>query len=219
MDLEGGFFLVRFSNQDDYVHALFEGPWMIADHYLLIQRWRPLFMPQEMEVHKLAVWVRIPNLPVELYNRYFLWKVGKILGTMLRIDENTSIHSSGKFARICVKIDLRKQLVPSFATLGKEFYLVYEGLHQICFYCERYGHKMDDCLEMRKHVTGTNFDQGGNSDRNHHKENSNICSHQKQDQNLQNPQKGKEKIGGENNGTINENHNTTVSNPQQSRSF
>ncbi|RYR74916.1 hypothetical protein Ahy_A02g009626 [Arachis hypogaea] len=98
MDLQGGFFLVRFSNQDDYALALFEGPWMIAGHYLLIQRWSPLFMPQETKVQKMAVWICIPNLPAELYNRYFLWKVGKTLGTMLWVNELTSIQSSGKFA-------------------------------------------------------------------------------------------------------------------------
>ncbi|RYR28867.1 hypothetical protein Ahy_B01g053066 isoform C [Arachis hypogaea] len=41
MDLVGNFFLVSFGSQEDYGHALFEGPWMIADHYLLVQRWRP----------------------------------------------------------------------------------------------------------------------------------------------------------------------------------
>ncbi|RYR20560.1 hypothetical protein Ahy_B03g065740 [Arachis hypogaea] len=39
MDLVGGYFLVKFSSQEDYSHALFEGPWMITDHYLLIQRY------------------------------------------------------------------------------------------------------------------------------------------------------------------------------------
>ncbi|RYQ95744.1 hypothetical protein Ahy_B08g091089 [Arachis hypogaea] len=33
---------------------LFEGPWMIADHYLLVQRWRPLFIPHEMDVQNIA---------------------------------------------------------------------------------------------------------------------------------------------------------------------
>ncbi|XP_057744969.1 uncharacterized protein LOC130962820 [Arachis stenosperma] len=99
MDLVGNFFLVSFGSQEDYGHALFEGPWMIADHYLLVQRWRPLFMPMETQVQKIAVWVRIPNLPAELYNKYFLWKFGKSLGTMLKVDELTSIHSRGKFAR------------------------------------------------------------------------------------------------------------------------
>ncbi|XP_057746892.1 uncharacterized protein LOC130966140 [Arachis stenosperma] len=152
MDLEGKFFLVRFTDQDDYSHALFEGPWMIADHYLLVQRWRPLFISQEMDVQKVAVWIRIPNLPAELYNKYFLWKVGKALGTMLKVDDLTSIHSRGRFARICVEIDLRKKIIPTFTALGKDFNIVYEGLHQICFSCGRYDHRMENCHDK---VAGT----------------------------------------------------------------
>ncbi|RYR05428.1 hypothetical protein Ahy_B06g085290 [Arachis hypogaea] len=52
MDLEENFFLVRFFNQEDYSNALFKGPWMIIDHYLLIQRWRLLFVPQEVNIQK-----------------------------------------------------------------------------------------------------------------------------------------------------------------------
>ncbi|RYR54467.1 hypothetical protein Ahy_A06g029749 [Arachis hypogaea] len=74
MDLEKGFFLVQFSCHEDYGYVLFEGPWMIADHYMLVQRWRPLFIPQETEMQKLATWMRILNLPAELYNKHFLWK-------------------------------------------------------------------------------------------------------------------------------------------------
>ncbi|XP_057724138.1 uncharacterized protein LOC130940104 [Arachis stenosperma] len=164
MDLEENFFLIRFFNQEDYSYALFEGPWMIADHYLLVQRWRPLFIPQEVDIRKVAVWIRIPNLPAELYNKYFLWKVGKALGTMLKIDELTSIHSRGKFARVCVEIDLRKPVIPIFSTLGKEFKLEYEGLYQICFKCGRYGHRLENYSEwvgdMPKQVIQTTMDGG-----------------------------------------------------------
>ncbi|RYR33268.1 hypothetical protein Ahy_A10g047827 [Arachis hypogaea] len=117
-DLEEKFFLIRFHAQEDYAYALFEGPWMIADHYLLVQRWIPLFFPHEMRIQKVAVWVRIHNLPVELYNKYFLGKVGNSQGTMLKIDGYTSIHSREKFARICVEVDLRQQLVLSFSALA-----------------------------------------------------------------------------------------------------
>ncbi|RYR05406.1 hypothetical protein Ahy_B06g085265 [Arachis hypogaea] len=65
MDLEKNFLI-------HYSYALFERPWMIANHYLLVQCWRPLFMPQGIDICKVAVWVRIPNLPAELYNKYFL---------------------------------------------------------------------------------------------------------------------------------------------------
>ncbi|KAL4371951.1 hypothetical protein AHAS_Ahas06G0217100 [Arachis hypogaea] len=103
----------------------------------------PLYANGKTQVQKIVVWVRIPNLPIELYNKYFFWKVKKSLGTMLKVDKLTSIHSRRKFAHICVEIDLRNMLVPSFSALDKEFYIEYEDLHQICFKCGRYGHKLD----------------------------------------------------------------------------
>ncbi|KAJ1384001.1 hypothetical protein SESBI_42905 [Sesbania bispinosa] len=73
-DLNDEFFTVRFSDPEDYNHTLFEGPWLITDHYLLVQRWRPRFKPYQDSIKKIAIWVRIPNLPMELYNPHFLWR-------------------------------------------------------------------------------------------------------------------------------------------------
>ncbi|KAI8024284.1 Perakine reductase [Camellia lanceoleosa] len=47
VDLGSDFFLVRLSNRDDYDHVLFDGPWVIAGHYLSIRKWRPEFRPSE----------------------------------------------------------------------------------------------------------------------------------------------------------------------------
>ncbi|KAL4286384.1 hypothetical protein AHAS_Ahas19G0080800 [Arachis hypogaea] len=74
----------------------------------------------------------------------------KNLDTMLRVGELTSILSRGKLSCICMEINLRKQLVPSFMALEKEFQLIYEGLHQICFYCGIYGHRVDGCPDVKK---------------------------------------------------------------------
>ncbi|KAL4314812.1 hypothetical protein AHAS_Ahas15G0122500 [Arachis hypogaea] len=81
---------------------------------------------------------------------------------MLKVDELTSIHSRGKFARICVEIDLRKKIVPSFTALGKDFNIVYERLHQICFNCGKYGHRIEQCSEsMTGTTTNTAMDPTG----------------------------------------------------------
>ncbi|KAL4330062.1 hypothetical protein AHAS_Ahas13G0362500 [Arachis hypogaea] len=69
---------------------------------------------------------------------------------MHKVDEHTSIYSRGKFAHICMEIDLSKKLVPFSSALGKEFRLEYECLHLICFNCGRYGHKYDGCPEKMK---------------------------------------------------------------------
>lgn len=51
--------MVTFSEEGDYHHALLERPWLILDHYLLVQRWRPFFRPCQPTAKKIAAWVRI----------------------------------------------------------------------------------------------------------------------------------------------------------------
>ncbi|RYR33996.1 hypothetical protein Ahy_A10g048700 [Arachis hypogaea] len=50
-------------------------------------------------------------------------------------------------------------LVLTFIALGKEFGLEYEGLHQICFKCGRYGQKSDGCPEIAKNATENSQNQ------------------------------------------------------------
>lgn len=42
-DMADDFYMVQLSSMEDYRHALFEGPWKVADHYLIVQRWGPFF--------------------------------------------------------------------------------------------------------------------------------------------------------------------------------
>ncbi|RYR02095.1 hypothetical protein Ahy_B06g080927 isoform B [Arachis hypogaea] len=124
---------------------------MVVDHYLIFQRCRPFFLEYEKSVRKIVAWIRIPNLPIELCNSYFLWRVGAAIGTILKIDRATSIHSKGRFARICVEIDLTKKLVPRISVLGSILNTEYEGLHLIYFICGLYGHRLEDYSESMVH--------------------------------------------------------------------
>lgn len=156
--LSNGYFIVSFSTKEDRDFALQEGPWMIADHYLLVQRWRPNFNPLKADSHKrIAVWVRIPNLPVELYNVESLRRIGDFMGKTLKIDRTTAFSERGGFARICVEIDLLKPLLPGFSHFGEEYRFEYEGLHLVCFTCGQYGHRMGQCTVKSG---GGNNDEG-----------------------------------------------------------
>lgn len=150
IDMPRGYYAVQFVELADYNHALFEGPWMIADHYILVQRWRRNFLRSARLEHKVAVWVRVPELPLELYNDTFLKRLGSSLGTMLKIDRLTSIHSRGQFARLSVETDLAKPVVPQVLVRGVVLNLEYEGLHTICFHCGVYGHRENQCLLKMK---------------------------------------------------------------------
>ncbi|KAI9082416.1 hypothetical protein K1719_035559 [Acacia pycnantha] len=43
------YYIVSFSSKEDHDYAYYEGPWMIDDHYLLVQRWRPNFNPRKAD--------------------------------------------------------------------------------------------------------------------------------------------------------------------------
>lgn len=128
----------------------------MADHYLIVQRWRSFFIEKAEKVRKVAVWVRIPRLPIELYTDKFLWRVGAKLGTKLKVDQLTSYQSRGQFVRICVEIDLSKKLVSKIEVLGHIMNLEYEGLHSICFHCGRFSHKIEQCTKRIVPVDETN---------------------------------------------------------------
>lgn len=64
---------------------------------------------------------------------------------MLKIDKMTYIQSRGKFARICVELDVSKPLIPHIVIRGHKLLIEYEGLHLVCFQCGRYGHRAEQC--------------------------------------------------------------------------
>ncbi|KAI9078536.1 hypothetical protein K1719_039474 [Acacia pycnantha] len=55
INIDNGFFVVKFTNKDDYRNALTGGPWMIFDHYLTIRPWEPLFHPLRAAIDR-DVW-------------------------------------------------------------------------------------------------------------------------------------------------------------------
>ncbi|KAI9108176.1 hypothetical protein K1719_021049 [Acacia pycnantha] len=147
--LSNEYYIVSFSSKEDRDYALYEGPWMIDDHYLLVQRWRPNFNPWRADCQRrIAVWVQIPDLPMELCTVESLGMIGNMIGKMIKIDRSTSIYDKGEFARICVGVDLQKPLLPAFTAFGKNKQLVYEGLHSVCFECGLYEHDKMRCPQL-----------------------------------------------------------------------
>ncbi|KAL8161607.1 hypothetical protein V2J09_013096 [Rumex salicifolius] len=62
-------------------------------------------------------------------------------------DPNTD---SGKFARVCVQLDVNKRLQGAIHVNGKTVLLDYEGLGEICIGCGRQGHLVQHCPTLEK---------------------------------------------------------------------
>ncbi|KAL5757024.1 hypothetical protein ACOSQ2_021770 [Xanthoceras sorbifolium] len=146
-DLEDGYFVARFQLKADLEMALTGGPWIITNQYLVVQRWRPNFVPGEDQIQHMAVWVRLTKIPLECLDVNYLWRIGKMLGTMCKVDPITVTQARGRFARLCVEIDITKPIIGSVRADGKSIRVEYENLGVICFNCGRYGHTKELCSE------------------------------------------------------------------------
>ncbi|KAI9075009.1 hypothetical protein K1719_043059 [Acacia pycnantha] len=78
---------------------------------------------------------------------------------MIKVDRSTSIYDKGGFARICVEIDLKKPLTPTYTVFGEERNIIYEGLHNVCFTCGMYGHQKSACPTTEDQRTTSGQDQ------------------------------------------------------------
>ncbi|XP_040367475.1 uncharacterized protein LOC121050689 [Rosa chinensis] len=97
----------------------------------------------------LTFWVRIFGLPVKYFKEFTVAKIGKILGDVVRVGKLTIGQSRGKFARVCVEVDLSKPLRPYVEVESTAYNVVYEGISLICFECGCFGHSKDKCPTLK----------------------------------------------------------------------
>ncbi|CAN0858270.1 hypothetical protein LINGRAHAP2_LOCUS7166 [Linum grandiflorum] len=117
------------------IAAFFGGPYNIGSSHLSIQRWTPDFFPSTARITKFATWVKLTELPLHLYNDNSLYVITRCIGTPIKIDQQTALASRGKYARVCVQVDLDKPLIPAIGWKSSEIKIEYEGIPVICMNC------------------------------------------------------------------------------------
>nr|POE78689.1 hypothetical protein CFP56_66566 [Quercus suber] len=73
------------------------------------------------------------------------WEIGNAIGPVLRVDSNTATEARGRFARICIQVNLDKPLITSILLEGVVQEVRYEGISTLCFSCGRVGHRREGC--------------------------------------------------------------------------
>ncbi|CAN0846804.1 hypothetical protein LINGRAHAP2_LOCUS4629 [Linum grandiflorum] len=81
------------------------------------------------------VWVELPDLPIEFYNPIAVMRITSRIGKPVRVDRVTKEGARGKYARVCVEVDLTKPLLPKYKIEGIPYLIVYEGFHKIWTNC------------------------------------------------------------------------------------
>lgn len=54
------------------------------------------------------VWARIPSINLVYYDEDLLWELASAIGNPVKVDLHTLKMERGRFARLCVEIDLKK---------------------------------------------------------------------------------------------------------------
>lgn len=177
---------------------MYEGPWMILGHYLIVQRWKPEFRPFEESIKRIAAWIRIPDLPIEYYDKHFLWKLGNKVGKTLKVDVHTIRENKnggelytterGRFTRISLELNLDKMLIPRVSIRNRTYKIEYEGLNLIWFTCGRYGHHKDICPTINPTLENQTMEKENN--------NRPFNSHQSPADTIRNQQNSQEDVYG-----------------------
>ncbi|GKU90597.1 hypothetical protein SLEP1_g4576 [Rubroshorea leprosula] len=150
IDLDKGFLLIKLSSEQDFSTIFKQGPWFIGGRFLSVRHWVPNFRPEMATPSTTAIWLRLPQLPIEFFTQDILQRIGNSLGSLLRIDATTLAGSRGRFARLCVEFNLQQPLPPSLVIDGFSQKIAYEGIQSLCFSCGRLGHKKHQCLSLLK---------------------------------------------------------------------
>lgn len=118
----------------------------------VVQKWTPFFDSYSTTINRIDQWVGVPRLPWEFWDHTSLTELLKPVGPIVRVDQNTLLRLKGKFARVCLNIDITHPL-PGSLTIAREGLsmrvpLIYEGLHEVCPLCGGESHQLDSCPKL-----------------------------------------------------------------------
>jgi hypothetical protein len=162
LDVGYGFFMIKFDLEADRDKVINGGPWMIYDNYVAIRPWTTDFISSQVKINKTLVWIRFPSLGLEYYDESLLLALASAVGTPVKVDLHTLDVSRGKFARVCIEIDLDKPVVGKVWFRDFWYHVEYEGLHLLCKCCGLYGHVARNCPTAVKGQENGNKNTSGN---------------------------------------------------------
>nr|POE91254.1 hypothetical protein CFP56_34576 [Quercus suber] len=90
-----------------------------------------------------SMWNPRGELPIEFYEHNALLKIGRAIGPVLRIDGHTTKGPRGRFARLCVQVNLDKPFIQTIYLGRLKQNIQYEGIGTFCFMYGRIGHNRE----------------------------------------------------------------------------
>lgn len=161
-----GFYFFRFMNEVGMNNVLTKGPWMVDNYPMFVRKWEPGVVVEKIEPSVLPIWIKIHNLPAELWTISGIGKLFSRFGKPIMMDKMTRDKCNSKsgnvgFARVLVEIsanddlpDVVKVKYPDrvdhngifVAGNFLNFRVSYQWRPNRCSSCNVFGHLYEDCL-------------------------------------------------------------------------
>lgn len=101
---------------------------------------------------KMAIWIRIYDLPFGFMNNKLGWELAKKVGSVVKVETDARGRAWGPYQRAKVEVDISKPLLRCVTVFSErkkitELYNVrYEKLPNYCYSCGIIGHSSIECL-------------------------------------------------------------------------
>ncbi|KAK1307315.1 hypothetical protein QJS10_CPA10g01534 [Acorus calamus] len=145
----GGFFIAKFSEEDDLLNAMEGGPWLMAGRPIVLRRWNRGMRLEIERLETIPLWIRFPALPLHMWGTRLISKLASAVGKPLYMDTATASRSRVDFARVCVEISAQSELPSSILyreeSIWKEIPVDYEWKPSPCPQCRTFGHSESQC--------------------------------------------------------------------------
>ena len=105
-----GFFTVVFYNIEDKNRIFEGGPYFFNLAGLYLMFWKEKFHLDKEDLSIVLVWIRLYSLPCEFWRLEILPDIGNVIGNFVKVAEQTKRMRFVSFARICVYLDISKEL-------------------------------------------------------------------------------------------------------------
>jgi len=125
------------------------GPVNLKPGVLRLFEWTNDFNMHTQRSTHVQVWIRLLELPQEYWMERTLREITSVVGTPLLINNATSKHIFGHYARVLVDMDFSRKLFNEIVVEMEGYAftveVAYERLPDFCTHCQNIGHDVITC--------------------------------------------------------------------------
>ncbi|KAG5562101.1 hypothetical protein RHGRI_004973 [Rhododendron griersonianum] len=180
-----GCYLFEFRDEQAKQLVLDGGPYFFSQRYLVLKDWHTMMQPVKEQPSHIPVWVRLHNLPLELWNQECLSRVASTIGRPLYVDQATAktsrqpglLQTKSTSARVCIEIKAEHDLPEDVRITVEDNSVVipieYQVLPSSCKECKVFGHSTAQCSKAPSSTSNLNGKQEADTNLNATSTNSN----------------------------------------------